>query len=99
MTSDFEGTPMALLEAMACGLPVVASSVDGIAEVCTDNRDGLLVSPRNLKGFCSNVDRMIRDPEMRSSLGKNARGTILERYEISSLVRRIESLYDEVLAK
>ena len=99
MTSDFEGTPMALLEAMASGIPVVASAVDGIAEVCTDNRNGLLVPPRNLKGFCSALEKIIRDPEMRDSLGMNARRTIFERYEISSLVKRIESVYDEVLAR
>jgi glycosyltransferase involved in cell wall biosynthesis len=98
MTSDFEGTPMALLEAMASGIPVVASAVDGIAEVCTDNWNGLLVPPRNLKGFCSALEKIIRDPEMRHSLGMNARRTILERYEISSLVKGIESVYDEVLA-
>lgn len=97
MTSDFEGTPMVLLEAMACGLPVVASSVDGIAEVCTNNRDALLVTPGDTACFVTALGRVMKEAALREELGRNARGTILERYEIRNLVARIEGIYEEVL--
>ena len=97
MTSDFEGTPMVLLEALACGLPVVASAVDGIAEVCTNNRDALLVPPGDGGGFAESLIRVLKDAELREGLGKYARTTVLERYEIRKLVERIEGLYDDIL--
>jgi glycosyltransferase involved in cell wall biosynthesis len=97
MTSDFEGTPMTLLEAMACGLPVVASAVDGVAEVCKNEWDALLVPPRYVRGFVSALERVLGEEGLARKLGANARATILERYEIRGLVRRIEALYEEVL--
>ncbi len=97
MTSDFEGTPMVLLEAMACGLPVVASEVDGIAEVCTNQRDALLVSPGDCGGFALALGRILKGTGLREELGRNARTVILERYEIRKLTARIESLYDDIL--
>ena len=97
MPSDFEGTPMALLEAMACGLPVVASSVDGIAEVCTDGIDALLLLPGDLNGFAKAMERVIKDESLRERLGANARRRVLDSYEIRGLVRRIETLYEQIL--
>jgi glycosyltransferase involved in cell wall biosynthesis len=97
MTSDFEGTPMVLLEAMSCALPVVASAVDGIAEVCTNGHDALLIAPGDEDGFTQALSRILRDERLRKALGMNARNTILERYEIRHLVRRIEGIYEEVL--
>jgi glycosyltransferase involved in cell wall biosynthesis len=97
MTSDFEGTPMTLLEAMACGLPVVASAVDGIAEVCTHRKDALLATQGQTNGFEEGCRLIITDESLRLDLGEAARRTILERYEISALVRRIEGVYEEVL--
>jgi glycosyltransferase involved in cell wall biosynthesis len=95
MTSDFEGTPMVLLEAMACGLPVVASAVDGIAEVCSDGKDAILVAPGDEPRFASSVEYILRNPQIGRDLGKEARNAIVERYEIRGLVTGIERVYDE----
>lgn len=97
MTSDFEGTPMTLLEAMASCLPVVASRVDGIAEVCTHLGDALLVSPSDVTGYARALETVIGDPETGMRLGKTARETVLKKYEIRDLTRRIESVYEGVL--
>ncbi len=97
MTSDFEGTPMTLLEAMASGLPVVASAVDGIAEVCTHREDALLASVGQTDEFEEYCRLIISDKSRCFDLGAAARRTILERYEISALARRVGSVYEEVL--
>jgi glycosyltransferase involved in cell wall biosynthesis len=97
MTSDFEGTPMVLLEAMSCGLPVLASAVDGIAEVCRNGHDAILLPPGDVAGFAAALEGLLQDDGLRKTLGMNARNTILERYEIRHLVRRIEGIYEEVL--
>ena len=99
MTSDFEGTPMVLLEAMSSGLPVVASAVDGIAEVCIHNRDALLVAPGDVGGFAKALERVMKDDRLREDLGRNARATLLERYEIRRLTAQIEGIYEEVLGE
>jgi len=97
MPSIFEGTPMTLLEAMASGLPVVASSVDGIGEVCTHGVDALLVRQGDGKGFLHALQRILDDDTLGKRLGANARQTILARYEIRMLTRKIEDLYTVVL--
>jgi len=99
MPSNFEGTPMALLEAMAASLPVVASGVDGIAEVCTNGVDALLVPPGDAKVFMAALEQLIQEPGLRELLGANARRTILSRYDIRSLVRQVERLYEEILER
>ena len=99
LTSDFEGTPMTLLEAMSSGLPVVASAVDGIAEVCQNDRDALLVPPRDAGGFVTALRRLISENGLSGRLGRQARATILERYEIRGLTAQIEKIYGEVLGE
>ncbi len=99
LTSNFEGTPMTLLEAMACGVPVIASSVDGIAEVCTDGLDALLVPGQDSRRYVEAIERVISDREYAGLLGVKARVKMLNHYEIGGLARRIEEIYDEVLSE
>jgi glycosyltransferase involved in cell wall biosynthesis len=97
LPSDFEGTPMSLLEAMASRLPVVASAVDGIAEVCTDEKDALLVPHGDQAAFVRALNLLLSDSELQADLGRSARQRIQEHYEIQGVVRRIEQIYLDVL--
>ena len=97
LTSDFEGTPMTLLEAMARGLPVVASGVDGIAEVCTDGKNALLAPPGDRGGFEKAVRRLIDEESLRKTLCIAGRRRVEEHYDIRGIARRIEGIYEEVL--
>jgi glycosyltransferase involved in cell wall biosynthesis len=97
LTSDFEGTPMVLLEAMASGLPVVASSVDGVAEVCANEGDALLCHPGHPGGFVSALNRLMTDHPLFLELQRNARNTVTERFEIRGVARRIEGEYRSLL--
>ena len=97
MTSDFEGTPMTLLEAMASGLPVVASAVDGIAEVCTHGKQALLVPSGDLGRFQDFLRCIIDGKVLRQNLGDEGRRSVLESYDIRGIARRVEGVYEEVL--
>ena len=99
ITSDFEGTPMTLLEAMASGVPVVASAVDGISEVCSDGVDSLLAPPRDSDFFEQSLFRIIRDKTLRGNLAFAGRRTILERYDIQVIAERVEQVYCDLLQK
>lgn len=88
-----EGTPMAMLEAMSCGLPVIASRVGGVPDVISDNVDGMLVSPGDSLSLAKSILVLSRDQRLRMSMSNNARKKIIDNYSISPWCRKIESLY------
>lgn len=90
-----EGLPRSVLEAMASGVPVVASDIPGIGEVITDGNDGLLVSPRDSDSLAAAILRVLRDSDLVKQLGENARRTAVQRFSMSGSVRMQESLYRE----
>ena len=97
MPSRFEGLPMTLLESMAMGLPIVASNLDGIAEVITDTYEGLLAEPGNAATFTSQVIRLLRDPDFAAQLAINARTKIESNHSVEIMTTAVESIYDKFL--
>jgi glycosyltransferase involved in cell wall biosynthesis len=97
LPSLYEGTPLALFEAMAAGKAIVATAVDGNAEVLEDGRTGLLVPARDPAALAQAVLRVLEAPTLRARLGAAARQASRD-YDIETTVRRLEALYDEVLA-
>lgn len=90
LSSDFEGFPNALLEAMAWGLPVVATDCDtGPADMIDDGRNGLLVSHGDDALFAEAIARLVGDPEARARLGSAALGA-RERYAIDRIAAQWE---------
>jgi len=85
--SLYEGNPKTLLEAMACGLPVIGTDVAGINEVVWDRLNGYLcgTSTSSIRGA---LREMLWDEKLRERLGKNARTTIEEEYSLERLVKR-----------
>jgi glycosyltransferase involved in cell wall biosynthesis len=97
LSSLHEGLPLALLEAMASELPVIATSVGGIPEVVTDGRDGLLVSPRDPGALADAMRSIARDEETAARLAAAARVTA-GRFSIPRAVDRMAAVYTDVLS-
>jgi len=98
MPSKKEGMPMALLEAMAMELPVVATDVGGISFVVGKN-EGLLVDAGNSEALSSAIFSLINDPSLRGDLGKNARAKVVREFSIDACYRKYREVYKNVLGE
>jgi glycosyltransferase involved in cell wall biosynthesis len=98
ISSTYEGTPLALFEAMAAGKAIVSTAVDGCREVLDDGVTALLVPPRDPAALAAALGRVVDDASLRRSLADNARRAST-RYDIRACVAGMEALYDEVLAE
>jgi glycosyltransferase involved in cell wall biosynthesis len=96
--AHYEGLPTVLLEAMACGRPVVATAVSGALDVLQDGYNGLLVSPRNPQQMADSIVRLLQDPALTERLGKAALATIQERYSWHVVSRSYLAQYEALLA-
>lgn len=98
ISSLYEGTPLALFEAMAAGKAIVSTSVDGCREVLTQGETGLLVPPADPAALASALERVLADPALRTSLAERARAAS-SLYDVSACVDAMQAFYDDLLAK
>ncbi|MFZ9932585.1 MAG: glycosyltransferase [Chthoniobacterales bacterium] len=98
LTSDYEGMPMTLLEAMACGVPAVVSAVDGCREILGDGQGGLTARPGDVEDFVQKLEPYIDSAELRRQQGETARAKVLSSFDARHQVREIEALYARLLA-
>jgi glycosyltransferase involved in cell wall biosynthesis len=88
-----EGSPNALLEAMACGLPVVATRVGGVPEIATDGATALLVPPKDPLSLARAIDRLLDDVDLGAALGTAARRAVLSRHTPEQRAATLSGLY------
>jgi len=98
LPSRFEGMPLSLIEAMALGVPAVATKVGGTPEVLTDGADGLLVPSEDPEALANALLELLADPERRASLGAAAATTAV-RFDLATMVRAVERVYEQVLGE
>jgi len=97
LTSEKEGLPRVILEAMLMGKPVVALNVTGPAELVVDGETGFLVPVRHPEVFADCVLRLIENHELRKQMEEKGRKRIIEKFSIGKYVMGIENVLDEVL--
>ena len=83
-----ESFGMAAAEAMACGLPVVASRAGGLTEIVVDGETGVLVTPGDIAGACSAIERYVADRSMARSMGQAARTRVVEQFSLERCAER-----------
>jgi glycosyltransferase involved in cell wall biosynthesis len=98
LASNWEGLPLAVLEAMAAGLPVAATRVGCIPEVVEDGRTGFLVPPGNEEALASALHRLATDANLRKQLGAAARARSMS-FAVDRMVAAYESLFTQLLSR
>jgi glycosyltransferase involved in cell wall biosynthesis len=98
LPSRREGLPKALLEAAACGRPMIAADVPGSREIVIPGKTGLLVPVDDAPALADAIEALAADAAMRASFGDNARRLVLERFSDAIVARQIVDLYRSLLA-
>jgi len=96
LSSDYEGSPLSVMEYMAAGKPVVSTRVGGLPELIEEGRQGLLVEPRSPEALAEAVGRLLRDPEEARRMGVAGRERQQREFSLDAMVRRVEQLYEEL---
>ncbi len=99
LPSYHEGLPKALLEAAACGLPLVATDIPGCRPVVHDGENGILVPVRDTPALAMAIERLAADSELRSSYGKCSRQMALDRFDRRIILERFAEIHDGVLSR
>ena len=99
LPSDREGNPLAVLEAMAAGIPVIATAVGGVPELFESGLSGLLVPPGDTTALSAALERIYHDPALRRTMGANALRRAEERFDISVAALAYAQLYESLLSQ
>jgi len=97
LSSDWEGMPLSILEAMAAGKPVVATSVGGVPELVENGLTGLLVPPDDANALAEALLLLAKEPELRQVMGQNGQKKAIDCFDISRTAREYEALYCRLL--
>jgi glycosyltransferase involved in cell wall biosynthesis len=96
LSSDYEGNPLSVMEAMASGLPIVSTAVGGVPDLFESGKEGLFVQPVDALGLGMAMVSLLRNREARQSLGKAAAQRAREKFDVSTMVQAYETLYESL---
>jgi glycosyltransferase involved in cell wall biosynthesis len=99
LPSLWEALPVAPIEALACGVPVVATPVGGVPEIVDHGATGLLVEPGRPEALADALEALLRDPDRRRTMGAEGRRVAAERFGLEPMVSATEAVYAEVLGQ
>ena len=99
LSSDFEGNPLSVMEAMAAGLPIVSTAVGGIPDLFESGKQGLLVPPGNAWALSKAMSFLLQNQEARESLGLAAARRAREMFGVATMVHSYEELYEQILER
>ena len=95
LSSDYEGLPVAMMEALALGLPVVSTEVGGVAETIDDGVSGRLVPTQDPQALAAALTEVIEDPELRAALAAGA-AALADRFDMRRVTAQLEALYGDL---
>jgi len=93
-----EGLPKSLLEAAACGKPMVAADVPGCREILVHGVTGLLVPPKDAAALAAAIHSLLDDPSLRTAMGVAARELVVRSFSVEQVTGQVIRLYRELLA-
>jgi len=96
LISDWEGFPYTILEAMSCGLAIIASDVGGIKEAVNDE-SGILVERKNQQEIKHALERLLKNPSLIKEMGKNAKERLEKEFSLDKMLRETEQVYKKVI--
>jgi glycosyltransferase involved in cell wall biosynthesis len=99
LLSEYEGWPLVVMEAMAAGVPVVASAVGGVPELVEHGRTGLLVEPGRVEPVVAALEDLLSDPERARRMGEEGRRVARERLSREAMTARLMELYERALTR
>ncbi len=97
LPSLWEGLPLAFMEAMSLGLPIVVTKAGGVPEIATDSQDCLLVEPNDADALAAALTDLLRSPEKSERLGMQAKARFAHENSLDACVRQIQDLYSSCL--
>jgi glycosyltransferase involved in cell wall biosynthesis len=89
--------PIAILEAMAYGLPIVSTPVGGIPDAVVDGEIGFLVQPGDVDAIAQKIILLLRTPELRNNMGVKARERAIKKFELSSVLEQLFAVYGSLV--
>lgn len=99
LSSDWEGVPLVVLEAMAAGKPIVAPAVGGLPDIIINNITGILVPPKDPKALANAILKICRNRTMLDEMGNKGRAIAIEQFDIKIITQQYEDLYISMLKK
>jgi glycosyltransferase involved in cell wall biosynthesis len=97
LSSDWEGNPLSVIEAMASGLPTVSTAVGGVPDLFESGKEGLSVQPGDVQGLSNSMAYLSGNREARMSMGAAAARRARKHYDVATMVRSYEDLYEELV--
>jgi glycosyltransferase involved in cell wall biosynthesis len=97
LSSDFEGNPLSVMEAMAAGLPIVSTAVGGVPALLESGQQGLLVPPGDSESLSKALMVLLQNQEARNSWGREAARCAKEKFDVSTMVQAYEEVYEQIL--
>jgi len=97
LSSDFEGNPLSVMEAMAAGLPIVSTGVGGVPDLMESGKEGILVQPGDVQGLSDSMTFLLQNRELRKCLGTAAARRAKEHFDVPVMVRAYEKIYEDLV--
>jgi glycosyltransferase involved in cell wall biosynthesis len=97
LTSNNEGTPVSLIEAQACNIPVISTDVGGVKDIVNENETGFVVPKNNSEKFAGKLLELIEDKKKREKMSQNGWSFVKDNFHYQRLVKDMEEYYKKML--